>query len=115
MLFDYVKAIYSDESPFTAQFYTLARRITSLEARATDYWESRLKGVHPWAFPREVSSTADAWRASKVVKLPKETIDRFCRRYGVSAQSIAQASWAKVLAIIRNASMLSLVKWSLEE
>lgn len=98
MLFDYVKAVYNDESPLTAQFYPLARRITSLEARSTEYWESRLKGVQSWMFPRKVSSTVDAWRASKVVNTPKEAIDRFCRRYEVSAQSIAQAAWAKVLA-----------------
>jgi len=99
MLFDYVKAVYDGNPPSTVQFHTVSRRITSLETQATDYWGVRLKGVHPWAFPREVSSTANAWRTSKVVKLPKETIDIFCRRYQVSAQSIAQASWAKVLAV----------------
>jgi len=99
VLFDYVKAVYKGDPPFITQFHELSRRITSQEARATDYWGARLKGVHPWAFPREASPTADAWRASKVVYVPKETIDRFCRRYEVSAQSIAQASWAKVLAI----------------
>ena len=98
MLFDYVKAVYNGEFPLTAQFFTLARRIISLEARSTDYWESRLKGLHSWTFPRKVCSTADAWRASKVVNVPKGAIDRFCRRYGVSAQSIVQAAWAKVLA-----------------
>jgi len=99
MLFSYVKAVYGGDPPITTQFHMLSRQITSLEDRATDYWGARLKGVHPWAFPREVSSTADAWRASKVVNLPKEVIDRFCRRYEVSAQSVAQASWAKALAI----------------
>ena len=99
MLFDYVKAVYKGDPPLTTQFHTLSRRITSLEAYATDYWETRLNGVHPWTFPRVVSSTPNAWRASKVVTLLKETIDRFCRRYDVSAQSIAQASWANVLAI----------------
>ena len=99
MLFEYVKAAYKGDPPFTTQFHKLSRRITSLEACATDYWRARLKGVHPWAFPREVSPNADAWRASKVVNIPNGTIDRFCRRYEVSAQSIAQASWAKVLAI----------------
>ena len=34
-----------------------------------------------------------------MVNIPKETIDRFCRRYEVSAQSVAQAASAKVLAI----------------
>ena len=99
MLFDYVRAAHKGEPPFTTQFHTFSRRIISLEARATDYWGTRLKGVHSWAFPRKVSPTADAWRASKIVNIPKETIDRFCRRYEVSAQSIAQAAWAKVLAI----------------
>ena len=99
MLFDYVKAVYRGDSPSATPFYALARRITSLEARATSYWESRLKGARSWSFPRNVSSTTDAWRASKVVNVPKEATDRFCRRYGVSAQSIAQAAWAKVLAI----------------
>ncbi|KAF9783958.1 hypothetical protein BJ322DRAFT_1067759 [Thelephora terrestris] len=99
MLFNHVKAVYKGDSPFAPQFYTLARRMTSIEARATGFWQSRLKGVHPWKFPRRVFSTADAWRTSKVVNVPKEIIDRFCRRYGVSAQSIAQAAWAKVLAV----------------
>ncbi|KAF9649477.1 hypothetical protein BDM02DRAFT_3230298 [Thelephora ganbajun] len=99
MLFDYVKAVYKSDPPLTTQFHSLSRRMTSLEAHATDYWGARLKGVNPWVFPRMVSSTADAWRVSKVVNVTKETIDRFCRRYEVSAQSIAQASWAKVLAI----------------
>ena len=99
MLFGYVKAVYKGEPPFTAQFHTFSRRIVSLEARAAGYWGTRLKGVHPRAFPRKASSTADAWRASKVASIPKGTIDRLCRRYEVSAQSIAQAAWAKVLAI----------------
>ena len=99
MLFDYVKAAYTGNPPSTVQFHTISRWITSLETQATGYWGTRLKGVHPWAFPREISSPANAWRASKVVNLPKGVIDRFCRRYEVSAQSIAQASWAKVLAI----------------
>lgn len=99
MLFNYVKAAYKGDPPSTIQFHTLSRRITSLETQATDYWRARLKGVHQWAFPREVSPVIDAWRASKTVNLTKETINRFCRRYEVSAQSIAQASWAKVLAI----------------
>lgn len=99
MLLDYVKAVYKEEFPLTAQFYMLARRITSLETCSTEYWESRLKGVRPWKFPRKPFSTADAWRAFKVINAPKEAIDRFSRRYGVSAQSIAQAAWAKVLAI----------------
>lgn len=99
MLFNYVKAVYAGNAPSTIQFHTLSRRITSLETQAMDYWETRLDGIRPWEFPRAVSSSVDAWRASKVVDLPKETIDRFCRRYEVSAQSIAQASWAKVLAI----------------
>ena len=98
MLFNYVEAVYCGNPPSTVQFPAISRRITSLETQATDYWRARLEGVHPWAFPREVSSTANAWRASKVVELPKETIDRFCRRYEVSAQSIAQAAWAMVLA-----------------
>lgn len=99
MLFGYVKAAYKGDAPSTTQFHTFSRRITSFEARATDYWATRLKNVHPWAFPRKVSSTADAWRTSKAVNVPKEAMDRFCRRYEVSAQSIAQAAWAKVLAI----------------
>ena len=99
MLFDYVRAVYNGGSPSVSQFHPLARRITSLEPRATDYWRSRLEGVNSWSFPRKVSSAADAWRASKVPSIPKEAIDRFCRRYGVSAQSVAQAAWAKVLAI----------------
>ena len=99
MLFGYVKAAYKGDPPSTTQFHTFSRRITSLEARATNYWAIRLEGVHPWAFPRKASSTADAWRTSKAVNIPKETIDRFCRRYEVSAQSIAQAAWAKVLTI----------------
>ena len=98
MLFNYVKAVYTGNPPSTTQFHTFSRRITSLETRATDYWEARLNDVHAWAFPRSVPSS-DAWRASKVVNLPKEAINRFCRRYEVSAQSIAQASWAKVLVI----------------
>jgi hypothetical protein len=102
MLFKYVKAACKGGPPSTSQFHTFSRRITSLEARATDYWTTRLKGVHPWAFPRKLSSTADAWRTSKAVNIPKETIDRVCRRYEVSAQSIAQAAWAKVLAISSN-------------
>ena len=99
MLFDYVKAVYKGDPPSTTQFHTFSGRITSLEASATDYWGTRLKGVHPWAFPRKTSSTTDAWRTSKVVNVPKEAIDRFCRRYEVSAQSIAQAAWTKVLAM----------------
>jgi len=98
MLFDYVKAVYKGDPPSTTRFHTFSRRITSLEADTTDYWRTRLNGVHPWAFPRKASSTTDAWRTSKVVNVPKEAIDRFCRRYEVSAQSIAQAAWAKVLA-----------------
>ena len=99
MLFNYVKAVYKGNPPSTSQFHTFSRRITSLEARATDYWATRLKGIHSWSFPRKVSSTTNAWRTSKAVKVPKETIDRFCRRHDVSAQSIAQAAWAKILAI----------------
>jgi len=99
MLFDYVKAVYNGSPPPTTQFHTISRRVTSLESQATDYWVARLNGVRPWAFTREDYPTANAWRASKVVNLPKENVDRFCRRYEVSAQSIAQASWAKVLAI----------------
>ena len=97
-LFGYVKATCKGNPPSTTQFHAFSRRFISLEARATDYWASRLKGVHPWAFPRRISSTADAWRTSKVANIPKETIDRFCRRYEVSAQSIAQAALMKVLA-----------------
>ena len=99
MLFNHVKAVYKGDSPTTTEFHTLARRVTSLEARATRYWQSRLEGVYPWTFPRKLSSTTDAWRTSEVVNVQREAIDRFCRRYGVSAQSIAQAAWAKVLAI----------------
>lgn len=99
MLFDYVKAVYKGDTPPTTQFHTFSRRIITLEAHATDYWETWLKGVHPWTFPRKVAPTVDAWYTSKVVSIPRDTIDRFCRRYEVSAQSIAQAAWAKVLAI----------------
>ena len=99
MLFNYVKAMYKSDPPPTAQFHTFSRRVVSLEARASDYWETRLKGVNPWAFPRKALSAADGWRTSRAVNVHKETIDRFCRRYEVSAQSIAQAAWAKVLAI----------------
>ena len=99
MLFDYVKAAYARDPPPTTQFHTFSRWITSLETEATGYWEARLRDVDPWRFPREISSTTDGWRAAKVINIPKETIDRFCRRCEVSAQSIAQASWAKVLAI----------------
>ena len=99
MLFDYVKATYKSDPPPVVQFHTFSRRVVSLEARASDYWGARLKGVHPRAFPRKASSAADGWRTSRVVNVHKETIDRFCRRYEVSAQSIAQAAWAKVLAI----------------
>ena len=97
-LFDYVRAVYNGGSPSVSQFHPLARWITSLEPRATDYWRSRLEGAHFWTFPRKVSSAVDAWRASRVPGVSKEAIDRFCRRYGVSAQSVAQAAWAKVLA-----------------
>jgi hypothetical protein len=83
--------------PPPSSIHFLAR--LPLSKCATDYWVTRLKGVHPWAFPQKLSSTADAWRTSKAVNIPKETIDRVCRRYEVSAQSIAQAAWAKVLAI----------------
>ena len=99
MLFNYVKMVYIGDPPSTTQFHAFSRRITSLEPQATDYWVARLRGVHPRAFPRVAPPSVDAWRASKTVDLSKETIDRFCRRYEVSAQSIAQASWAKVLAI----------------
>lgn len=99
MLFDYVKAMYKNDPPPIAQFHTFSRRVVFLEARASEYWETRLKGVRPWAFPRKTSSAVDGWRTSRVVNVHKEAIDRFCRRYEVSAQSIAQAAWARVLAI----------------
>ena len=99
MFFNYVKAMYESDPPPIAQFHTFSRRVVSLETPTSDYWEPRLKGVNPWAFPRKAPSAADGWRTSKVVNVHKETISRFFRRYEVSTQPIAQAAWAKVLVI----------------
>jgi hypothetical protein len=65
MLFKYIKAVCKGNPPSTSQFHMFSCWITSLEVHATDYWVTRLKGVHPWAFPQKLSSTADAWHTSK--------------------------------------------------
>lgn len=68
------------------------------ERNGVEYWTQCLKGFSPSHFSRDQSVSAKAWRSSLPLDLNRAIIDRTCRRYHVSSQSIMQLAWAKVLA-----------------
>ncbi|KAF8341217.1 uncharacterized protein EI90DRAFT_1704265 [Cantharellus anzutake] len=68
------------------------------ETDGANFWADSLKGFHPPHISRDRSVSSDAWRSSLTLDLDSAVIDRTCRRYQISSQSIMQLAWAKVLA-----------------
>jgi hypothetical protein len=68
------------------------------EKDGANFWADSLKGFHPPRISRDRSVSSDAWRSSLTLDLDSAVIDRTCRRYQISSQSIMQLAWAKVLA-----------------
>jgi hypothetical protein len=100
LLFQLVRELYFDctKQSNLPQFWTISRRMAATEAAGTQYWTSRLQNVKPCLYPRQNPTSVNAWRAQKQVELPVSSIQRFCQRYQIAPQAIAQAAWAAVLA-----------------
>lgn len=100
ILFGFVRELYKDRNqpPPLPQFSTISKAMVASEDAATTYWEKRLQMVKSCTYPRLRSAFTDAWRSSKRIDLPLSSIQRFCRRYQVAPQAVAQAAWATILA-----------------
>lgn len=100
LLFQLVRELYFDRTKQSKlpQFWTISRKMAATETNATQYWATRLKTVKPCLYPRQNATSVNAWRVQKRVELPLSSIQRFCQRYQIAPQVIAQAAWAKVLS-----------------
>lgn len=101
-LFGYAAAVYDGQAlPDTPSFLPLARQLVATEEQATTYWVDRLQGTQTNVFvkPRpEESKSNQAWREGvEMTEEESQAALRFCRRYGVSLQSVGQVAFAASL------------------
>lgn len=103
MLFHHVRRFYRSDEPVISpmSFIRLADTIVMQEHSGTSYWSKVLQGARPSLYPRTHQETNDvsAWRSSLKLDIPKDDVQRICRRYRLHPQCLGQAAWAKVVAM----------------
>ncbi|KAI9890953.1 MAG: NRPS [Vezdaea aestivalis] len=79
---------------------TLSQIWTSVDQNASQYWKSHLSNIQPCLWPkREVRpNTCSLKRVEKSSRISTSKIESFCRKYGITLQSLGQTCWAFVLA-----------------
>ena len=102
-LLSHVEHIYKDhETTPPAQFFDFIPRILSQQEHATAYWAQRLRNYHPATPLRNTSLTSKATFMSRLVSVPHESLMQLVHDNAITLQCVAQAAWAKYLALLHS-------------
>ncbi|KAK5697898.1 NRPS protein [Elasticomyces elasticus] len=96
-----VEKLYNNQvmAPPTSFEPFLAKALTHRNAESIAYWSKQLETFEPKPFPKAAGSSDTFYKTPQhVMNNNLHEIEIFCRRHGVTALSILQAAWAKVLA-----------------
>ncbi|KAK4956834.1 NRPS protein [Elasticomyces elasticus] len=96
-----VEKLYDNQvmAPPTSFEPFLAKALTHRNAESIAYWSKQLETFEPKPFPKAAGSSDAFYKTPQhVMNNNLHEIEIFCRRHGVTALSILQAAWAKVLA-----------------
>ncbi|KAK3651323.1 hypothetical protein LTR56_005780 [Elasticomyces elasticus] len=96
-----VEKLYVDQvmAPPTSFEPFLAKALTHRNAESIAYWSKQLEAFEPKPFPKDAGSSDAFYKTPQhVLSNNLHEIETFCRRHGVTALSVLQAAWAKVLA-----------------
>ncbi|KAK5701155.1 NRPS protein [Elasticomyces elasticus] len=97
-----VEKLYVDQvmAPPTSFEPFLAKALTHRNAESIAYWSKHLETFEPKPFPKDAGSSDTFYKTPQhVLSNNLHEIETFCRRHGVTALSVMQAAWAKVLAM----------------
>ncbi|KAK4902807.1 hypothetical protein LTR27_000746 [Elasticomyces elasticus] len=96
-----VEKLYVDQvmTPPTSFEPFLAKALTHRNAESIAYWSKQLEAFEPKPFPKDAGSSDTFYKTPQhILSNNLHEIETFCRRHGVTALSVLQAAWAKVLA-----------------
>ncbi|PGH01201.1 hypothetical protein GX51_05397 [Blastomyces parvus] len=79
----------------------LGHILNSTSELGLQFWRGALSGACPTAFPKQMDAGGDyskVHRMEKVLDIPRVEVSSFCRRQGVTLQTLGLTCWTLVLA-----------------
>lgn len=101
-LLDSVQRVYLENAVSTStQFFDILPHILLQQRFATTYWVQRLEHHCPTNFPRRIEpGVPRSIISTRVIALHRQDVSGFLNDAGVTLQSMAQAAWARYLAVL---------------
>ncbi|KAG8928334.1 Non-ribosomal peptide synthetase [Tulasnella sp. 418] len=104
-LLDIVAKVYRREPIVEGPSFTqIVGSILYEEKYGTDFWSEKLSGIssdHLMSSSGATTSTTRSWQVvHRMMTLDSKIIERTCRRFDLTPQSIGQAVWSKLLATL---------------